>query len=141
MSTLEVIHGDIWKAFDADPSTALMHGVTLDRGAVAGFASTVVKRLGDAAMTAHFGVEPGKVCWLTPRIGAGVTQRVYGAADPSLTTEAIVTAAKEAHGATTALLVPSIGGGLGGLDPAVAREAIEEGACLARHPVKLYLWP
>ena len=142
-SALEVIHGDLWAAFDANPNTVAAHGVTRDKPAAAGFASTVRKRpeVDDAvALSGHFGTDLGRIHWLTPRIGAGVTQPHYHEANAALITEVVALAGIQAPEGTERVLVPFIGGGLGGLSQDEAMRAIEAGAELSPIPVTLYLW-
>ena len=144
MSALEVHHGDLWKAFDADPNTVVVHGVTKDRNAAAGFAATVCKRpevVDGNALAGHFGTDLGRIHWLTPRIGAGVTQPDYNDAIAALITEVVALAGYQAPEGTERVLVPFIGGALGGLDQDEALSAIQAGAGLSPIPVTLYLWP
>ncbi len=141
MSALEVLHGDLWEAFDANPNTVVVHGVTKDKNAAAGFASTVLNRLGESALAGHFGTDLGRIHWLTPRIGAGVTQTGYQEAVAALITEVVALASIQAPPSTQRVLVPFIGGGLGGLDKAEALAAIRAGAELGTLPVTLYRWP
>ena len=141
MADFKVFRGDVWEAFDADPRSVLLHGATSKRPAKSGFAATVVARVGERAIEAHYDSDLGEVCWLTPRIAVGVTQPAYYKANASLIVEAVARAGVRTFAGASVLLVPLIGGGLGSLSMAESMDAIKQGALLSDLPVHLYLLP
>jgi hypothetical protein len=145
---LIICHGDIWSAFDADPNTRLLHGVTHGQPAQAGFAGQVVARFGRKAAIAHYGIPAGDVLFGLRgvqssrdalRVWVGVTQREYGHADPALIEHCVCLAVDAIRCSPGKLLVPLIGGGLGGLSYEDAYAAIERGVGNSPIPVERWL--
>lgn len=113
---------------------ALLHGVTHNRPARSGFAFAVNSRcsglpvlVNEPLDVAHYGIEPGEILEVRFGLYAGVTQREYREADLELIKQCVTAATldiKKRQGVHSQLVVPLIGGGLGGLTPEEAYEAI-----------------
>ena len=137
---IEVVHGDVWAAFDADPKALLLHGVTYGQPAAQGFAASVLQRVGPQARLAHVPALPGEVAVVSSRILAGVSQRSYGKADARLIEEVVKRACAVArHRKASALLMPCIGAELGRLSQEDALNAIARGAVDVDVPVRVFL--
>ena len=108
---MRIVEGDVFEF--AGEEGIILHGVTENAPAAAGFASQVNLNFvlkGEE----HYGTPPGRVARVHPRVMALVTQREYGRAEPKL----IVRAFEEAQTwlqAEERAFFPLVGGGLGGL--------------------------
>lgn len=125
-------HGDLF----AHPAEALAHGVNC-RGYVGGLASAMADRYASAMLkysqAAYRGdLRPGQALLTSDRSGRVIihcaSQREPGPdATEQWLRESLTAGLEQAdeHGIAS-VAVPLIGGGIGGLDPAVAEQAIRE---------------